>query len=436
MYVEVEKAGLLGSNAGLKACSRCRLVTDIGPGSGVEWLSAVNAKCSCRAATIHSLTHSLTFTHTPLCTLSTVQPYPPCPVASMELVTAPVRTTDVEASLHIDVTSELEKMESVEDFVKAKDVFMISKSTCPFCFELKRTLQSYGVSYDVAEIDKLPSMVSIQKDLKEKYGQSTVPLLFVKGELIGGCTRVKELEHSGEFQRLFLPYLSADSPPEERISRFTILFFPETVNKLVVRAVGLLSMIYCILCVAFYDRRGTKYAVLGLAIDFVLRVVFGSGSSPIGMVGAALMSPFNPIYSAGAPKQFAACCGTFMSVLSAGLLLGGQELAGTIVIGALIFPTGLEGIFDFCLGCWMFGIAISLNIVPPSVYRPYLNYFPTKKWAHEFSTDTSVKYEAVPSTHVLVPGQVCIILLPSFTPNMKYSYDIRVAIMSDRGILR
>jgi len=117
------------------------------------------------------------------------------------------------------------------------------------------------------------------------------------------------------------------------------------------------------------------------------------------------MAPFIPVYSAGAPKQFAACCGTFMSVLSAGLLLGGQELAGTIVIGALIFPAGLEGFFDFCLGCWMFGIAISLNIIPPTVYRPYLNYYPAKKWAQQFSTDTSVTYEAVPSTHVMIPGQ-------------------------------
>lgn len=326
----------------------------------------------------------------------------------MELVTSPVAvsTNDVEASLHNDVTKELDKQESVEDFIKSKPVFMVSKSTCPFCFELKRTLQSYGVNYEVVEIDKLPAMASIQKDLKEKYGQSTVPLLFLKGELVGGCMHVKELEHSGEFQRVISPFLSMDVPIEDRVSRFTFLYFPETVNKLVVRAVGLLSMIYCILCVAFFKRRGTRYAVLGLAIDFFLRVIFGSGSSPIGMVGAALMAPFPPVFSAGPPKQFAACCGTFMSALAAALLLSGQELGGTIVIGMLIMPTGLEGVFDFCLGCWMFGIAISLNIIPPSIYRPYLNHFPAKKWAQAFSTDTTVQYEAVPSTHVMLPGQV------------------------------
>ena len=329
----------------------------------------------------------------------------------MELVSVPVgesenNINDIEAALNCDVTSKLEGKESAEELIKSKPVVMLSKSTCPFCFELKRTLQSYGVNYEVAELDLLPSMTSIQKDLLEKYGVSTVPLLFLKGELIGGCMQVKELEHSGEFQRLISPYLTFDVPPEKRVARFTILYFPETVNKLVVRATGLLSMLYCIFCVAFFDRRGTRYAVLGLAIDFVLRIIFGSGSSPIGMIGAAFVSRFKPIYSAGAPKQFAACCGAFMSILAAALLLAGQELAGTIVIGALIFPTGLEGIFDFCLGCWMFGIAISLNIIPPSVYRPYLNIFPAKKWAQNFSTDTSVKYEAVASTHVMTPGQV------------------------------
>jgi hypothetical protein len=55
----------------------------------------------------------------------------------------------------------------------------------------------------------------------------------------------------------------------------------------------------------------------------------------------------------------------------------------------------------------MFGIAISLNLIPASIYRPYLNYYPAKKWAQHFSTgDASGVYQAVPSTHVLMPGQV------------------------------
>jgi glutaredoxin 3 len=259
--------------------------------------------------------------------------------------------SDIEsADLQRDVTNTLLQGENnVEDLIKSQPVVMISKSTCPFCFELKRTLQTYGVSYDVAEINLLPGMQSIQKDLKAKHGICSVPLLFLNGELVGGCTYVKELEHSGEFQRLISPFVTSNVPKEERVARFAFLYFPETVNKLVVRVVGLLSMLYCILCVVFYDRSGTKYAVLGLAVDFVIRVVFGSGGSPIGMVGAAIVAPFDPIFSAGAPKQFAACCGTFMSVLAAALLLAGEQLAGTVVIGMLVMPTGLEGIFDFCL---------------------------------------------------------------------------------------
>lgn len=313
---------------------------------------------------------------------------------------------DIETSLHTDVTKSLEGLETAEGLIKHNPVVVISKSTCPFCFELKRTLHTYGVNYVVAEIDRLPSMKSIQKDLKEKYSVSTVPLLFLNGELVGGCMKVKELEHTGEFQHQIFPFVTGDVPVEERLKRYTLLLFPETVNKHVVRATGLLTTLYCIFCVIFFEREGTKYAVLGLALDFLLRLVFGSGSSPVGMVGAAMATPFNPVLAAGPPKQFAALCGLCMSGLSATLLLSGQRLAGTIVVGALILPAGLEGIFDFCLGCWMFGIAISFNLISPAVYRPYLNIFPAKQWAHDFSTDSSVKYDPVPPTHVPVPGQV------------------------------
>ena len=321
----------------------------------------------------------------------------------------PVQVKDEEAALHLDVTSTLENKDSAEELINSKPVVVISKSTCPFCFELKRTLRSYGVYYEVAEIDLVPSMSNIQKNLLEKYGVCSVPLLFLNGELIGGCTKVKELELSGEFQRKIHPFVTADVPAENRVNRFTLLYFPETVNKRVVRAVGVLTALYCIFCVAFFNRPATKYAVLGLAIDFLLRIIFGSGFSPVGMVGAALVAPFDPIFAAGAPKQFAACCGFFMSALSAALLLSGQELGGTIVVGMLIFPASLEGVFDFCLGCWMFGMAIDYNLIPASIYRPYLNYFPAKKWAHEFSSGKK-KFAEATTSHVLMPGQVILIL--------------------------
>ena len=216
---------------------------------------------------------------------------------------------------------------------------------------------------------------------------------------------MKALEHSGAFNALFTQVQRVDPEKEERVSSNGLFFFPETTNKRSSQAAGFIAMCICVLCVAFWDKPQTRWVVLGLAIDFVMRLVFGGLISPIGVVSNLVVIHQKPLYGCGPPKQFAALCGFSMSALSAALLLSGQQLGGTIVIGMLIAPTGAEGIFDFCLGCWIFGHAIRLKIVSPSVYRPYLNLKGDKKWAYGFMNDQP-KQEEAEKTHLLLPNQV------------------------------
>lgn len=258
-----------------------------------------------------------------------------------------------EEALVSDETDAFLKASSLSDFLSSRQqgVIMISKTSCPFCLELKRTLLSFGVHFIVIEADKTGKMNALCKEMHELYGMSTFPLLIIDGIKVGGCTDCKTFEFSGEFQTKLASYITKDVPPETKHPCFNILFFPETVNNWAVRATGTLSMIYAILCTAFWNHRATKWAVLGLAIDYTLRIIFGGPASPVGMIGAALVARIPPNFSAGPPKQFAACCGWFMTALSAALYLSGQPIGGAVMIALLIPPAGMEGLLDFCLVC-------------------------------------------------------------------------------------
>jgi tellurite resistance protein TehA-like permease/glutaredoxin len=311
-----------------------------------------------------------------------------------------------EGALVSDETEAL-KASNLSTFLDNRKVgvVMLSKSTCPFCFELKRTLQSFGVHYIVIEADKTGKMNEICKEMHASYGMSTFPLLLIDGTNVGGCTDCKTLQFSGDFQAKLSAYMTRQVPPETRHPYFSILYFPETVNNWAVRCTGLLTTLYAIFCTAFWDHRATKWAVLALAIDFTLRIVFGGPASPIGMLGAALVARIPPVLVAGPPKQFAACCGWFMSAMSAALYLSGEPIGGVVMIGALIGPAAMECLLDFCLGCWMFGYAIDFGLIPASIYRPYLNSFASKAWAWNYIHDDIVRYPNVTSEHVMLPGQ-------------------------------
>lgn len=304
----------------------------------------------------------------------------------------------------VDVTAATLSSSGIEDLIREHPVMLFSKATCAFCLELKSTLLTLGIPYATFEVDKCQNYAEITGKLNELSGVSTYPNLFVKGKSIGGCMDCKRMEQKGTFLSAFNEVERIAPAPEERLTRTTLFWFPETVNRKSAQMSGLLSFIVCVLCVAFYESRATKWVVLGLALDFFGRLIGGGTWTPIGMASTILTSYWEPRFMCGAPKQFAAFCGLFMSALSAALLLSGQRLGGTVVIGMLIGPTGLEGFLDFCAGCWMFGWGITFGVVPKSVYRPYLNLYTAKEWAYAFSHQDR-NYPEAERVHVLPAGQ-------------------------------
>jgi glutaredoxin 3 len=94
---------------------------------------------------------------------------------------------------------------NVESMVNTAPVAMISKTTCPFCKKAKAALETVGCTdFKVMEIDELPEaeMLEIQSTMADVLGSRTVPKVFFKGELLGGCDDTMAALSSGRLKEL------------------------------------------------------------------------------------------------------------------------------------------------------------------------------------------------------------------------------------------
>ncbi|MCH8029940.1 MAG: glutaredoxin [Candidatus Dadabacteria bacterium] len=69
-------------------------------------------------------------------------------------------------------------------------VQLYTTTFCPFCLAAKAILDQKGVNYD--EID-LSSEPDIKSKIMEEYKWSTVPIIVIDDELIGGYRELKAL---------------------------------------------------------------------------------------------------------------------------------------------------------------------------------------------------------------------------------------------------
>lgn len=319
-----------------------------------------------------------------------------------------IHAGDVEAQLSngfSTVVTQSVDPSQLQALIDSHNVLMFSKSTCPFCFELKRLLSSYGVHYKVFEVDKVSNTAALQDKLKEISGIRTAPNLFLDGKSVGGCTTFKGVEFSLDTRSVIGKYMGTSPIAEEERIRYRGLFyFPPVVNGHVVRMASGISLVVAILCVALYNYPATKWVALGLAIDYLLRLVFGGSYSLAGQFAAAALVNMKPKWSAGPPKQFAAFCGLFMSTVGALLFLLDIPIGGAVMFAGLSGAASLETFFDFCLGCWIFGHGIALGIISPQVYRPYLTERDSRIWGYNF-VHAKNKFDTPAKVPILVTGQ-------------------------------
>ena len=88
----------------------------------------------------------------------------------------------------------------IDSSIKENEVMLFMKGTpeapaCGFSMRTSGALNALGIRY--AALDILPDP-RIREELSGLSGWPTIPQLFVKGELVGGCDIVTEMYETGE----------------------------------------------------------------------------------------------------------------------------------------------------------------------------------------------------------------------------------------------
>ncbi|CCF57683.1 hypothetical protein KAFR_0D00360 [Kazachstania africana CBS 2517] len=99
-----------------------------------------------------------------------------------------------------------ETINHVKDLINEKDVFVASKSYCPYSKAALNTLfTELNVPTSkalVLQVNQLPEGSDIQDALLELTGQRTVPNIYIKGKHIGGNDDLQILKQSGKLEKL------------------------------------------------------------------------------------------------------------------------------------------------------------------------------------------------------------------------------------------
>lgn len=78
-------------------------------------------------------------------------------------------------------------------------VLVYTTSYCPFCFRAKALLRSRNI--DFREID-VTRDASLREEMERLSGRRTVPQVFIDGASIGGFEELRQLDATGELDRL------------------------------------------------------------------------------------------------------------------------------------------------------------------------------------------------------------------------------------------
>ena len=94
-----------------------------------------------------------------------------------------------------------ELKQQVEELIASNEVLLFMKGVpeqprCGFSMRSVQVLESLGVEYGA--VDVLQALEPLREITGELSDWRTFPQLYVKGELVGGCDIIEELDASGE----------------------------------------------------------------------------------------------------------------------------------------------------------------------------------------------------------------------------------------------
>jgi monothiol glutaredoxin len=113
-------------------------------------------------------------------------------------------------------TPEQQISAAIKEAIAENDVLLFMKGTpeaprCGFSARTVAALEAVGAPF--AAVDILPDP-RIRQELSALSNWPTIPQLFVRGELVGGCDIVTEMYESGELAEVIGVEPPADAPAE------------------------------------------------------------------------------------------------------------------------------------------------------------------------------------------------------------------------------
>jgi len=103
---------------------------------------------------------------------------------------------DTVANLHADI------VHNVQAAAASNPVLVVGMAGNPFCGRARKALDAAGIAYQYLEYGSYFSQWRQRNALKMWTGWPTLPMVFVRGVLVGGAQDLIKLIDSGEAKRL------------------------------------------------------------------------------------------------------------------------------------------------------------------------------------------------------------------------------------------
>ena len=103
---------------------------------------------------------------------------------------------DKVANLNADI------VHNVQAAAASNAVLVVGMAGNPFCKRARRALDQAGIAHHYLEYGSYFSLWRQRNSLKMWTGWPTLPMVFVKGQLVGGADDLGKLLASGELKRL------------------------------------------------------------------------------------------------------------------------------------------------------------------------------------------------------------------------------------------
>ena len=112
----------------------------------------------------------------------------------------------------------------IDQLVKTNDVILFMKGTrtapqCGFSATVVGILDDYLDEYPTVNVLDDPA---IRQGIKDYSSWPTIPQLYVKGEFVGGCDIVKEMEQAGELSEVLGAEMQEITPPEVALTEAAV----------------------------------------------------------------------------------------------------------------------------------------------------------------------------------------------------------------------